>query len=153
MKTRIVLIGLFSGLLFGIATPFSKIILEELNSFQLAGLLYLGATRSQILFSTAPFWGIIAAWIFLHEPLNLTVLISFLLLVSGIIFTNFATHGHPHYHKKIVHIHQHNHDDGHHNHIYENDNDNSLNHSHLHEHKEMKHTHKHYPDLHHRHEH
>ena len=42
MKTRIVLIGLFSGLLFGIATPFSKIILEELNSFQLAGLLYLG---------------------------------------------------------------------------------------------------------------
>lgn len=43
MKTRIVLIGLFSGLLFGIATPFSKIILEELNSFQLAGLLYLGA--------------------------------------------------------------------------------------------------------------
>jgi len=113
----------------------------------------LGATRSQILFSTAPFWGIIAAWIFLHEPLNLTVLISFLLLASGIIFTNFATHGHPHYHKKIVHIHQHSHDDGHHNHIYEDDNDNSLKHSHLHEHKEIKHSHKHYPDLHHRHEH
>jgi len=43
MRTRIILIGLFSGLLFGIATPFSKIILSELNSFQLAGLLYLGA--------------------------------------------------------------------------------------------------------------
>ena len=41
MRTRIILIGLFSGLLFGIATPFSKIILSELNSFQLAGLLYL----------------------------------------------------------------------------------------------------------------
>lgn len=113
----------------------------------------LGATRSQILFSTAPFWGIIAAWIFLHEPLNLIVLISFLLLATGIIFTNFATHGHPHYHKKIVHIHQHSHDDEHHNHNHEDDNDNSLNHSHLHEHKEIKHTHKHYPDLHHRHEH
>jgi drug/metabolite transporter (DMT)-like permease len=113
----------------------------------------LGATRSQILFSSAPFWGIIVAWIFLHEPLNLIVLISFLLLASGIVFTNFATHGHLHYHKKIDHIHQHSHDDGHHNHINEDDNDKSLKHSHLHEHKEIKHTHKHYPDLHHRHEH
>ena len=32
-----------SGFLFGIATPFSKILLAGLNSFQLAGLLYLGA--------------------------------------------------------------------------------------------------------------
>lgn len=30
-------------MLFGLATPFSKIILSELNSFHLAGLLYLGA--------------------------------------------------------------------------------------------------------------
>ena len=111
----------------------------------------LGATRSQILFSTAPFWGIIAAWIFLHEPLTLTVLISFLMLVSGILFTNIATHGHFHTHKKMVHIHQHGHDDGHHNHI-ENDKK-SLKHSHVHEHKETKHTHNHFPDLHHRHEH
>jgi drug/metabolite transporter (DMT)-like permease len=113
----------------------------------------LGATRSQILFSTAPFWGIFTAWIFLHEPITRIVLISLLLLVSGILFTNFASHGHPHYHKRMVHIHLHSHDDGHHNHIYEDDNDKSLEHSHLHEHKEIKHTHKHYPDLHHRHEH
>ncbi len=113
----------------------------------------LGATRSQILFSTAPFWGIFAAWIFLNEPLNLIVLISFSLLVSGIIFTNLTSHGHPHYHKGIVHIHLHSHDDGHHNHIHEGVSEKGLKHSHLHEHKEIKHTHKHYPDLHHRHEH
>jgi len=113
----------------------------------------LGATRSQILFSTAPFWGIFAAWIFLGEPLTLIVLISFSILVLGIIFTNIASHGHIHYHKGMVHIHSHSHDDGHHNHFHEEYDDNSLNHSHLHEHKEIKHTHKHYPDLHHRHEH
>lgn len=113
----------------------------------------LGATRSQILFSTAPFWGIFAAWIFLNEPLNLIVLISFSILVFGIIFTNKASHGHPHYHKGLVHIHQHNHDDGHHNHIHEGVNKKTFKHSHLHEHKEIKHTHKHYPDLHHRHGH
>ncbi len=36
--------GLIAGLLFGIATPLSKLALSHLNSFQLAGLLYLGAS-------------------------------------------------------------------------------------------------------------
>jgi uncharacterized membrane protein len=113
----------------------------------------LGATRSQILFSTAPFWGIFAAWIFLKEPLNLIVLISFSILVLGIIFTNIAVHGHAHYHKSLVHIHLHSHDDGHHNHVHEEDGDKSIRHSHLHKHKEIEHIHQHLPDLHHRHEH
>ncbi|MBG0858884.1 MAG: EamA family transporter [Bacteroidales bacterium] len=43
MKIRSFLIGLLAGLLFGVAIPLSKIILSQLNSFQLAGLLYLGA--------------------------------------------------------------------------------------------------------------
>jgi drug/metabolite transporter (DMT)-like permease len=113
----------------------------------------LGATRSQILFSTTPFWGILAAWIFLHEPLNMIVLFSFLILVLGIIFTNLVSHKHEHHHKSMVHIHIHSHDDEHHNHIDKTKGENSLRHSHLHEHKEITHTHKHYPDMHHRHEH
>lgn len=113
----------------------------------------LGATRSQILFSTAPFWGIFAAWIFLDETLNLVVLGSFSILVLGILFTNLASHGHDHYHKGMMHIHLHSHDDGHHNHIHEGDGNKNMKHTHLHEHREIKHIHKHYPDLHHRHEH
>jgi drug/metabolite transporter (DMT)-like permease len=113
----------------------------------------LGATRSQILFSTAPFWGIFAAWIFLGEPLTLIVLISFSILAAGIIFTNIVSHGHTHYHKGMVHIHRHSHNDGHHDHFHEGLEENSPNHSHIHEHNEITHTHKHYPDLHHRHEH
>lgn len=113
----------------------------------------LGATRSQILFSTAPFWGIFAARVFIAEPITLAVVISFSILVLGIVFTNITSHGHTHYHKGMGHIHLHSHDDGHHNHINEGDGDKSLKHSHLHEHKEIEHTHKHYPDLHHRHEH
>jgi len=113
----------------------------------------LGATRSQILFSTAPFWGILVAWILLGEPLTLILLISFAFLVGGIFLMNLASHGHEHWHKRIIHIHQHSHDDGHHSHSHEGTPDNSLKHSHLHEHKAEKHTHKHFPDLHHRHEH
>jgi len=44
MKRFAIITGLLSGFLFGIATPFSKLFLNGLNSFQLAGLLYLGAT-------------------------------------------------------------------------------------------------------------
>ncbi len=113
----------------------------------------LGATRSQILFSTAPFWGIFAAWVFLAEPITLVVVITFSILVLGIVFSNITSHGHTHYHKGMGHIHLHSHDDGHHNHSNEGDGDKSLKHSHLHEHEEIEHTHKHYPDLHHRHEH
>ncbi|MBK6964407.1 MAG: EamA family transporter [Bacteroidales bacterium] len=43
MKSFAIITGLLSGFLFGVATPFSKLLLEGLNSFQLAGLLYLGA--------------------------------------------------------------------------------------------------------------
>lgn len=67
----------------------------------------LGATRSQILFSTAPFWGIITAYIFLGENLNLIIILAFVILALGIVFTSLASHGHEHVHKKEIHIHIH----------------------------------------------
>jgi len=42
MKRFAIITGILSGFLFGIATLFSKLLLNGLNSFQLAGLLYLG---------------------------------------------------------------------------------------------------------------
>jgi len=113
----------------------------------------IGATRGQILFSTAPFWGIIAAWIFLGEPLSLIILASLILLIAGVVFINLSSHSHTHYHNGVVHIHMHSHDDDHHDHAHAGGKEKSLKHSHIHEHKEIDHAHKHYPDLHHRHEH
>jgi drug/metabolite transporter (DMT)-like permease len=113
----------------------------------------MGATRSQILFGTAPFWGIMAAWIFLGESLNMVVLVAFSILLLGILFTNLASHRHSHYHKGMIHIHLHSHDDGHHDHIHPEFVEPGVRHSHIHEHSGTIHTHEHYPDLHHRHEH
>lgn len=113
----------------------------------------LGATRSQILFSTAPFWGIFAAWILIGESINLIVIVSFILLALGILLTNLASHVHFHFHKGMIHIHLHSHDDGHHDHLHPEVVEPGIKHSHIHEHKETKHVHKHFPDLHHRHEH
>ena len=115
----------------------------------------LGATRSQILFSTAPFWGILAAYFLLGEPVSLIIIVSFFLLVLGIVCTHLASHGHEHLHESIVHIHIHMHSyaDEHHNHDNLESGNAAMKHSHLHEHKEKKHTHEHYSDLHHRHDH
>jgi drug/metabolite transporter (DMT)-like permease len=43
MQKKAVLFGLFAGLLFGIATPVSKFLLDSLSGYMLAGLLYFGA--------------------------------------------------------------------------------------------------------------
>jgi drug/metabolite transporter (DMT)-like permease len=43
MQKKAVLFGLLAGLLFGIATPVSKLLLASLSSYTVAGLLYFGA--------------------------------------------------------------------------------------------------------------
>ena len=112
----------------------------------------LGATRSQILFSTAPFWGIIVAWLFLGEPLSTTIIIAFILLLLGVVFTNLLAHQHQHHHSAMEHIHFHTHDE-HHEHSHETATNSKVKHSHIHEHTEQHHTHDHYSDIHHRHKH
>ena len=114
----------------------------------------IGATRGQILFSTAPLWGVLLSYIFFQDTFHWAHVISLFLLVTAVIVINVISHRHQHQHETLEHIHYHKHDDGHHDHMHD---DESLNrnegHSHLHVHKSMKHEHPHYPDLHHRHKH
>jgi drug/metabolite transporter (DMT)-like permease len=118
----------------------------------------LGPTRAQILFSTSPFWGVLAAFILLDEKINLIVIISFIMTLAGILFSNITSHSHMHHHDAITHLHLHRHDDEHHNHIHPenievNKNKLPIYHSHMHTHRQIDHDHKHYPDIHHRHKH
>jgi drug/metabolite transporter (DMT)-like permease len=112
----------------------------------------LGATRGQVLFCTAPFWGILASYFFLGEPISIMIAVSFVLMVLSIILTNFTYHEHEHTHQSIVHVHYHSHNENHHEHTHEGK-AKDIKHSHLHEHTEIRHTHKHFPDIHHRHKH
>ncbi len=114
----------------------------------------IGATRGQILFSTAPLWGVILSYIFFQDTFHWTHIISIVLLILAVIVINLITHKHEHQHEMFEHIHFHKHNDGHHDHIHENEVlDADKGHSHLHIHKPIMHVHPHYPDLHHRHKH
>jgi drug/metabolite transporter (DMT)-like permease len=116
------------------------------------GAQHLGATRSQILFSTAPFLGGILAWTCLGEPV-LTVQIgaaAVMILALGLLAS--ARHEHAHEHDPLLHTHDHRHDDDHHRHVHHGL-PVRVRHTHEHSHEPHSHAHPHEPDLHHRHDH
>lgn len=114
----------------------------------------IGATRSQILFSTAPLWGVVLSYVFYHESFQWVHIISIVLLALAVIVTNILSHKHKHSHIEAEHIHYHQHTDEHHAHSHGGDLvSKSKWHSHFHAHEPLTHEHPHDPDLHHRHKH
>jgi drug/metabolite transporter (DMT)-like permease len=118
-----------------------------------AGAQHLGATRSQLVFSTAPAFGLAGSWLVLGEPISLMQCVAFALMAVAIRLWHREHHEHVHSHERTVHAHWHRHDDGHHSHVHAAAVDPRKWHSHEHVHESDVHAHPHQPDLHHRHEH
>jgi drug/metabolite transporter (DMT)-like permease len=112
----------------------------------------LGATRSQVIFSSSPFLGVILAATFLGEPISLAQIISTLVIIISLALLFFEQHSHAHQHEATVHKHWHRHEDTHHNHTHP-AMPSTVYHSHLHEHRAIIHVHSHWPDPYHRHKH
>jgi len=113
----------------------------------------LGAARSQMAFSAAPFFGVVVSQIYLGESFYVFQLVSTLILAAmfALIFTE--THRHYHEHLPVRHAHPHRHDDGHHRHHDSSGEPVDAEHSHGHIHQRLYHRHPHMPDPHHRHKH
>jgi len=112
----------------------------------------LGATRAQVLFASAPFFGLVLAVLFLGETITILHAISIPLFFLGVTLLFMESHSHVHTHEAITHEHLHRHDDAHHTHRHEGL-EISAQHSHIHTHEAVTHKHPHWPDLHHRHLH
>ncbi len=127
-------------------------------SYGLSILLYitaaqsLGATRSQLIFSSAPFFGLLLA-LLLGDSLTALQWVAFLIFLGSVYVLFQETHSHNHVHQPLVHTHSHYHPDAHHNHAHSEGVAALGRHSHIHEHRPIEHSHPHWPDLHHRHEH
>lgn len=128
-------------------------------SYGISSVLYvisaqkIGASRSQILFATAPFWGILCAFIWPGETPHAKIFAAMGILAAGIFCIHRPKHSHFHRHSAVTHTHVHSHDDGHHSHTHTEGELSMHPHIHEHAHKQVVHSHPHYPDLHHRHEH
>jgi len=114
----------------------------------------IGATRAQIIFASAPFFGVGASVLILGEVLSLIQIIAAVILILSLVPLLMDSHLHKHYHRELVHEHLHRHEEGHHEHAHPDDNvPGWIPHSHQHEHDDETHRHYHLPDIHHRHEH
>lgn len=112
----------------------------------------LGATRGQMLFASAPFFGLLLSALLLGEIISVVQMTATVLMAGSLFFLFRDRHSHRHQHEAITHEHWHRHDDGHHDHIHE-DLPSATGHTHPHSHRPVAHTHPHWPDLHHRHDH
>jgi drug/metabolite transporter (DMT)-like permease len=107
----------------------------------------LGATRMQVLFATAPLFGVAIAAAWLGEAVSGAQLAAAAALALSAALVLRDRHAHRHRHEALAHVHRHRHDDGHHLHAH------SGAPAGLHEHAPLEHAHPHWPDLHHRHRH
>ena len=113
---------------------------------------HLGATRAQVLFSTAPFFGGFIALLFLDATWSGLRWLAFVGAALGVVILLRDAHAHEHEHEELEHDHAHIHDDGHHDHAHP-EGVTRARHSHAHRHAPRRHAHPHVPDLHHRHRH
>ncbi len=116
-----------------------------------AGAQQLGATRSQAIFSSAPFFGVALAWLVLDEPLGIASAVAGGAMVLAVVLLHSDVHSHAHSHARLVHTHWHRHDDAHHDHEHARAAPPGTWHAHEHAHEPTTHEHPHRPDLHHRH--
>jgi drug/metabolite transporter (DMT)-like permease len=112
----------------------------------------IGATRAQMLFASAPFFGVALSVAWLGETLAVPQLAAAALLAASLALVLGERHAHWHAHGALAHVHLHRHDDGHHLHSHP-ELPASGWHSHWHEHDPTAHAHPHWPALHHRHGH
>lgn len=114
----------------------------------------LGATRSQLVFSTAPYFGLLLAVLVLGESLTVLHIVAGLIIAASVAALALEQHEHHHHHHPVEHEHWHRHDDLHHDCDHQHGHGPFLGrHCHAHVHVEARHAHAHLPDLHHRHDH
>ncbi len=113
---------------------------------------YLGATRSQMIFSSAPFFGVALSVPLLGKWISMVEAIAGVVLIVSWVILFRDQHSHPHTHDAQHHGHDHNHTDGHHNHSHSGLPPETAHH-HQHRHEPDVHAHPHWPDIHHRHRH
>jgi drug/metabolite transporter (DMT)-like permease len=119
--------------------------------FFIKALKGLGAARTGLFFSFAPFIGAVTSVILLKEFISWIIVPAAIFMIIGVWMIIREKHTHSHVHGKITHTHSHVHTDLHH--IHEHFGVIHEPHTHEHNHTDTEHSHSHWPDTHHRHNH
>jgi len=129
----------------------------------LLALRHLGAARESVVFSTAPFVGVLFSVLVLREAFTSGMGTASALMLLGVAVLLKEDHAHWHRHDAFSHAHRHRHHptggDPHHSHDHPRNDQLSSDpqqaywHAHEHQHAPIEHEHAHVSDVHHRHGH
>jgi hypothetical protein len=131
----------------------------------LLALRHLGAARESVVFSMAPFVGVLFSVLVLREGFTSGMAMASTLMLFGVAVLLKEDHVHWHRHVELRHAHRHRHDptggggDPHHSHDHPRDDQLASDsqqaywHAHEHQHAPIEHEHPHVSDVHHRHGH
>ncbi|MGB5239239.1 MAG: EamA family transporter [Prochlorococcaceae cyanobacterium] len=129
----------------------------------LLALRHLGAARESLVFSTAPFVGLLFSLLVLREAFSSAMAMASAAMALGVAVLLKEDHSHRHRHQALRHAHRHRHDpiggDPHHRHDHPWDEPLAETsqapywHAHEHQHAPIEHEHAHVSDAHHRHGH
>lgn len=129
----------------------------------LLALRHLGAAREALVFSTAPFVGLLFSLLVLREAFTSGMAMASAAMLLGVGLLLKEDHSHWHRHQALHHAHRHRHDpaggDPHHSHNHPGDDNGPAKpqraywHAHEHQHAPIEHEHAHVSDAHHRHDH
>lgn len=131
----------------------------------LLALRHLGAARESLVFSTAPFVGLLFSLLVLREAFTSGMAMASAAMLLGVAVLLKEDHSHWHRHQALHHAHRHRHDpaggDPHHSHSHNHPGDDNEPanpqraywHAHEHQHAPIEHEHAHVSDAHHRHSH
>jgi drug/metabolite transporter (DMT)-like permease len=129
----------------------------------LLALRHLGAAREALVFSTAPFVGLLFSLLVLREAFTSAMAMASAAMLLGVAVLLKENHSHRHRHQALRHAHRHRHDpsggDPHHSHDHPGEQLGTDHqqpaywHAHEHDHAPMEHEHAHVSDAHHRHGH
>jgi drug/metabolite transporter (DMT)-like permease len=114
----------------------------------ITGARLVGAARGQAIFALAPFIGAMLAWPLNGEAPTRTLLIAFVVSLTGVLLVASGRHGHAHTHEQLEHAHPIDTSDPHHA-----PGSIEVVHGQQHRHLVIAHSHEHLPDIHHRHSH
>ena len=152
-------IGLFLGEQFQVGVAFwgagflgILVVGVSLTAFVIS-LGKIGTARTGAILASPSFIGAFLSLVFLREELSFQLLLSMILIASGVWLHLSEEHDHEHTHEMLEHAHLHLSDE-HHQHKHEGMGELAEEpHDHWHYHEKLTHRHSHFPDIHHRHLH
>jgi len=115
--------------------------------FFVRALRDLGAARTGIYFSSAPFIGAAISLVIFRQVPGLQIIIASGLLAAGVVLLATEEHSPIHHHFAVEHEHLHRHPDVHH--VHDHPEPVSGDHRHVHRHEAVDYSHPHFPGSHH----